>query len=487
MEKQGLALSYEDVLLKTGYSQVSPADVSLAAKFSRRISLNCPIVSSPMDTVTEHAMAIAVAKMGGIGIIHRAMTAEEQAREVAHVKYYLNGFIDKPICVNEKETMASLIKRREEKGYSFHSFPVINDEGKLVGLLTRNDFEFCTDDTTPVAKVMSTELITAKEGASIAEAFNTMQKRKKKILPLIDPEGRLTGMYVFSDVKRIITGSSSEYNIDKNGQLRVGAAVGVGQEALERTGKLREKGVDVVVIDTAHGDTEMVIATLKQIKQAYPDLDVVAGNISEADSAKRLAEAGADGIKVGQGPGSTCTTRIVAGIGCPQVTAVFNCSRAVEGSGVPICADGGIEYSGHITIALGAGADCVMLGNLLAGTKETPGEMIIKNGLPYKNYRGMGSLGAMAKREVQDRYQQTEVKKNKLVPEGLEGTVPYKGEVAGILFQCLGGLRSGMGYLGAANIQELKEKANFYRITEFGLKESHPHGILMTKESPNYH
>ncbi|MBI4708747.1 MAG: IMP dehydrogenase [Candidatus Portnoybacteria bacterium] len=487
MEGLGLALSYDDVRLRTGHSKIAPADVDLTTKFSRNITLKCPLASAPMDTVTTHHMAIELAKLGGIGIIHRGFSPSQQAHEVARVKFYLNGLIEKPICVNENETMENIKRRQEEKGYSFHSFPVVNGNGILVGLLTNNDFEFCIDQSAFAKKVMSKELVIAKKGTTINEAFQIMQKSKKKVLPLVDSQKKLAGMYVFSDVKRIVSGGSSNYNLDKNGQLRVGAAVGVGSEALERIEMLTGRGVDVIVVDTAHGDSQPALEILKQAKKQFPALDIVVGNISEPESAKRLALAGADGIKVGQGPGSICTTRIVAGIGCPQLTAVYNCSKAVRGSGIPVCADGGIRYSGDISIAIGAGADSVMLGNLLAGTKEAPGEMVIIQGVPYKNYRGMGSLGAMQEsKAARERYRQPDGAKNKLVPEGVEGAVPYKGEVAEIIYQLLGGLRSGMGYVGAANIKELQDKADFYRISGGGLDESHPHNITITKEPPNY-
>ncbi|MDP2944336.1 MAG: IMP dehydrogenase, partial [bacterium] len=310
---------------------------------------------------------------------------------------------------------------------------------------------------------------------------------KKKILPLVDKQKKLTGMYVYSDVKRIITGGSPFYNVDARGNLRVGAAVGVGREAFERAEILNERGVDVLVIDTAHGDSKAVLETLKQLKKDYSKVDIVVGNVSEAESARRLAQAGADGIKVGQGPGSICTTRVVAGIGCPQVTAVYNCARALRGSGVPVCADGGIEYSGDVTVAIAAGADSVMLGKMLAGTTETPGEVFIKNGMPVKQYRGMGSLAAMqASQASRERYGQKEISKDKLVPEGIEAVVPYKGDVEIIIFQILGGFKSGLGYTGAATIKELQEKADFYHISAAGLSESHPHGVTMEKEAPNY-
>lgn len=480
-------MSYGDVRLKTGHSEILPADAKLETFFSRRVPLKCPIVSSPMDTVTEHAMAIELAKMGGIGIIHRGLSPEKQAFEVSKVKFYLNGLIKKPTSVHENETIESILKMRENNDLSFHSFPVLDENEKLVGLLTNNDFDFCSDHKLKASEVMSRELITAKENTSLEEVYKIMQENKKKVLPIIDESEKLAGMYVYSDVKRLITGGSPLYNLDNNKNLRVGAAVGIGNDAMERIALLAPLGIDVVVIDTAHADTEIVIKTLKEVKKNYPEIDVVVGNVSEGESARRLAEAGADGIKVGQGPGSICTTRIVAGIGCPQVTAIYNCAKAVRGMPVPICGDGGIQQTGDITIAIAAGASSVMLGNILSGTKETPGEVIIRQGVSVKEYRGMGSLGAMqASKASRERYGQAQSEKDKLVPEGVEGIVQYKGEVSNIIFQCLGGLRSGMGYVGAKTIKELQEKADFYRISTAGFEESHPHNLMVTKDAPNY-
>ena len=489
IEALGLALSYGDVRLKTAYSEIAPNEVKLKSKFSRNLPLNAPLVSSPMDMVTEHKMAIALALSGGLGIIHRALSVKDQAKEVSRVKFYLNGLIEKPICLSGRDSVKSVLKLIEEKKYTFRSFPVLDARGRLAGLISGNDIEFCPDLRLKVAQIMTKlkNLVTAQNGVTLKQAFALMQKTKKKILPLLDKQNKLTGMYVYSDVKRIITGGSPSYNLDANGNLRAGAAVGVGKEALERAEQLSQRGVDVLVIDTAHGDSRAVLETLKELKQKYSKIDVVAGNVSEAESAERLARAGADGIKVGQGPGSICTTRVVAGIGCPQVTAVYNCSRALRGSGVPICADGGIEYSGDITVALAAGADSVMLGKMLSGTDEAPGEVFIRNGLPFKQYRGMGSLGAMqASVAARERYGQAETGKDKLVPEGVEAVVPYKGEAAKIIFQALGGLKSGLGYTGAADIKELQAKADFYYISSAGLSESHPHGVTLEKQAPNY-
>lgn len=489
IEALGLALSYGDVRLKTSHSETAPNEVNLKSRFSRNVPLNAPLISSPMDMITEHKMAIALALSGGIGIIHRALTPKDQAKEISRVKFYLNGLIEKPICLDGQQTVKSVLKMMTEKGYAFHSFPVLDARGKLAGLISGSDIEFCADTRLKIAQIMTRlkNLTTAAGDISLKQAFAVMQKNKKKILPLVDKQNKLTGMYVYSDVKRVMTGGSPSYNLDEHGNLRVGAAVGVGREALERAEQLSERGVDVLVIDTAHGDSRAVFLTLKELKQKYSKIDIVVGNVSEAESAKRLALAGADGVKVGQGPGSICTTRVVAGIGCPQVTAVYNCARALRGSGVAVCADGGIEYSGDVTVALAAGADSVMLGKMFAGTTETPGEVFIRNGVPVKQYRGMGSLAAMEKSvAARERYAQTESGKDKLVPEGVEAVVPFKGEVEKIIFQTLGGVKSGLGYIGAANINELHEKADFYYISAAGLSESHPHGITMEKEAPNY-
>jgi IMP dehydrogenase len=489
MDALGLALSLDDVRLRSGYSRVAPGDVDLRTKFSRNVFLNCPIVSSPMDTVTEEEMAVAMAKAGGLGIIHRALSPKEQAAQVARVKYHLNGLIKNPICFNVSETIESIERTIEAKKYQFRSFPVLDENGRVAGLLTSNDFDFCPSPSLVAGDVMSRDLLSVEDySPSLEKVFEIMMKNKKKVLPVVDKDGYLQGMYIFSDIKRIVTGSSGIFNLDANGNLRVGAAVGVGEEGLERAERCARKRVDVLVVDTAHGDSKPVLDALKELKRNFPNVDVVVGNVSEGESAKRLVDAGADGIKVGQGPGSICTTRVIAGIGCPQVTAVHNCEAAIRDAGVPICADGGVKQSGDITIAIGAGAHSVMLGNLLAGTKESPGEVVIRNGLPVKMYRGMGSLGAMEdSRASRERYRQSADTCGKLVPEGVEGLVAYKGEVAGILYQLLGGLRSGMGYIGAATIEELREYADFFRISSEGLGESHPHNVEIAKEPPNYY
>ncbi len=484
--EEGLALTFDDVRLKTGHSEFTPDEVNIESKFSRNVSLRIPIASAAMDTVTEYELAIELAKLGGIGVIHRSLSIKDQADHVARVKHHLNGLIEKPICVYEDESVSSILSKRKEKGYTFHSFPVLNKEMRLVGIITRNDFDFCKNYSLKAKDIMSKELLLASEGTTIDSAYDLMIKEKKKILPLVTGEGKIRGMYVFSDVKRVKTRSAETYNVDSKNQLRVAAAVGTGKEALERVAKLSEENVDVIVIDTAHGDSNLVLDTLKEIKRNY-FLDVVVGNVSVGKSARRLVDAGADGIKVGQGPGSICTTRIIAGIGRPQVSAVYDCAKAIEGSGVPICADGGLKNSGDIPVAIAAGAHSVMIGNMLAGTEESPGDIVFVEGRQWKSYRGMGSIGAMeTSKSARERYSQNHTGKNQLIPEGVEGLVPYKGMLKDVLFQYVGGLRRGMGYVGAASIEELREKGDFDRITSAGFSESHPHEIRMTKESPNY-
>jgi IMP dehydrogenase len=484
MEALGLALTFDDVLLRTGHAEVMPDQVSLNSWFSRSIPLHVPLVSAAMDTVTEHDLAIAIAKQGGLGIIHRQLSPEDQAAEVARVKYHLNGMIIKPICVRPEDTIQSLLARREEKQWTFHSFPVTDENNRLVGILTGNDFDLCDDPSLPVKDVMTPSVFDAPQGTTLEQAYRLMKQHQCKVLPVVDRERRVVGLYTLSDVKRILSGLNKINNVDERGQLRVGAAVGVGDESLQRVELLHRENVDVIVLDSAHGDSKPVLTALRTIKAAFPTLDVVAGNISEPESALRLIEAGADGIKIGQGPGSICTTRKVAGIGCPQVTAVYACARVAAEHRIPICADGGIRYSGDILIALATGAASVMVGSLFAGTKEAPGPVTFLQGRQWKIYRGMGSLGALqASAASRERYRQSG---KHFVPEGIEGLVPYKGELAEILPQYIGGLRNGMGYVGAASIGELHSKADFLRITPAGDKESHPHDVMIAKEAPNY-
>ncbi len=484
LEELKIALTFDDVRLKSGYSKVMPDEVNIESKFSKNIPLKIPIVSAAMDTVTEHKMGIGMALLGGIGVIHKNMNPEEQASKVAKVKYHLNGLIDKPICVKQNQTIAEILKIKEEKEYSFNTFPVIDNNNRLVGILSKNDFDFCKNNSIQAKEAMSKSVITAPKGTKLEKAYEIMIKTKKKTLPLIDKNKKITGMYVFKDVYRIMMKNPAGYNTDKNGQLLIAAAIGVND--FERLEMLIEKKVNAVVIDTAHGDSKLVIETLKKIKKKH-SLDVIVGNVSEPDSVKRLAKAGADGIKVGQGPGSICTTRIIAGIGSPQVSAIYKCSQAGERYGIPICADGGLKYSGDIPIAIGAGASSVMMGGMLSGTKEAPGDVIFKNGRQWKLYRGMGSIGAMEEHKgSRERYSQLLSGKKDLIAEGVEGLKSYKGRLADVMFQYVNGLKRGMGYVGAKNIEELRNKADFIRISGSGKDESHPHNILITREPPNY-
>jgi IMP dehydrogenase len=486
MEAQGLALTFDDVRLRSGYSEVLPEQVSLRTRFSRRVGLNIPIVSAAMDTVTESGMAMALAKLGGLGVIHKNLLPKEQEDEVQRVKFHLSGVIRKPITVRTQDTIAEIRKRREERHFSFFTFPVLDEAGRLAGLLTQNDFDFCENAAQAAEDVMTRDLITASASTTFDEAYRLMHQNKKKVLPLVDGDGALVGMYLFSDLARIKSGSSDAYNVDDQGRLRVAIAMGVYDDAFARAELMAEK-VDVFVIDTAHGHSRGVLETVRELKSRYPQVDIVAGNVSEPDAVEPLIEAGIDGLKVGQGGGSICTTRIVAGIGCPQISAVYRCAVIARMKGVPVCSDGGVANSGDIPLAIGAGADSVMLGRLLAGTKEAPGDIEWMGDRPMKKYRGMGSLGAMeARKGSRERYQQGGVAVNKLVPEGVEGVVPYTGELEVVLHQYLGGLRAGMGYVGAATIPDLQEKADFHRISSAGQAESHPHDIRITRDAPNY-
>ncbi len=481
--KQGIALTYGDARLTTGYSAIMPDAVDLKSKFSRNVSLKVPVASAAMDTVTGSEMAIEIAKLGGIGVIHKNFSVQEQAAEVAKVKFHLNGRIDKPIGFNENTTIGEILAHKKEREFNFHSFLLNDQMGKLVGILTKNDFDFCEDHSLRAKQIMTKKLITGDPKTSLREAYRIMKESKKKVLPLVDKTGKIAGLYTFSDAKRILFGDSQTFNVDKNGRLKVAAAIGVYDDAYERVESLIKEQIDLVVIDTAHGDSKGVFETLKTIKKRYK-IDVVAGNISEPESAERLCRAGADGLKVGQGPGSICTTRIIAGIGKPQVSAIYECAKVAAKFGVPVCADGGLKFSGDIPIAIGAGAHSVMMGNMLAGTKESPGEFRFHQGVQYKVYRGMGSLGAMEmSKGSRERYNQG---KNDLVPEGMEGMVPYKGPLKEVLYQYIGGLRRGMGYVGAETIEDLRALAQFVRLTEAGKAESHPHDVIITREAPNY-
>jgi IMP dehydrogenase len=489
MNRQRLALTYDDILLIPGHAELLPNQVKVGSMFSRNVPLMIPIVSAAMDSVTGSRLAIAMAMLGGLGVIPRHRPPKEQRDEIKRVKFALSGMIREPITVREDETIEAIENMRREKGYRFHSFLVTNSARRVTGLITRSEFRFCRDRSQTAADIMTTELITAEPGTTIEQAYATMCREKKTVLPLIGDDGEFQGMYLFNDVERTMTGSSAGYNLDSQGRLRVAAAIGVGDEALERVSYV-VGFADVVVIDTAHADTDSVFATVKEIKKQFGDrIDVVAGNISDRGAAKRLADCGVDGIKVGQGPGSICTTRVVTGVGCPQATAVFNACEAI-GADIPICADGGIKFSGDIPKAIGCGGHSVMIGSLLAGTTEAPGEVDFRFGDPVKLYRGMGSKSALEEsRASRERYGQAEGYaggKDALVPEGIEGSVPYSGDLKTVLDQLVGGLRNSMGYIGAANIEELRQKADFWRDTEAGKSESHPHGVKMLRDAPNY-
>ncbi|RME83402.1 MAG: IMP dehydrogenase [Planctomycetota bacterium] len=474
-------LTFDDVLLKPGYSEVLPKDVDLTTSLTTHILLNIPILSAAMDTVTEARTAIAMAQEGGMGIIHKNMSPEKQAREVLKVKKFESALIVNPITMKPEQRIEEAVQIM--KDHNISGLPIVS-EGNLVGILTGRDIRFEKDHRRKISEVMTRKVVTLKEGATLEEAKEAMQEHKVEKLPLVDKEGKLKGLMTMKDIeKKALFPHACK---DEMGRLRVGAALGVSKDREERLEALLKAGVDVIVIDTAHGHSKGVLEMIRWIKKEYSKVQVVAGNIATKEAAKALIEAGADGIKVGVGPGSICTTRIVAGIGVPQITAIMECSRVVKPAGIPLIADGGIKYSGDITKALAAGANLVMIGSLLAGTDESPGEMVLYQGRSYKVYRGMGSLGAM-KAGSKDRYFQEEVTQvAKMVPEGIEGRVPYKGPLSTTIFQLVGGVKTGMGYVGARNIPELQEKAKFIRITPAGLRESHVHDVIITKEAPNY-
>jgi IMP dehydrogenase len=477
MKRDRLALSFDDVRMIPCYSEVLPNETDISSRFSMNVGLRIPIVSAAMDTVTEHKMAITMAKLGGLGIIHKALSAKDQATAVGKVKYFLNGFIPDPICVSADNTVGEVLKYRAEKEFKFFSFMVNDEAGNKVGLVTHDDFIFCPDKEKLISEIMSTDMIFAGQDVSIAEVHSIMMTKRKKVLPIFSTAGEFKGIYTLSDVERTLGGDSHGYNLDANGSLRVGAAIGTGSDMKERMELLSRHRVDVVVVDTAHGDSKGVVKTVKFCKKNYPHIDVVAGNVCTGDAAKMLVDAKADGIKVGVGPGSICTTRIVAGIGVPQLTAIYECEKAIRGSGIPICADGGIENSGDVALAMSL-VDSVMMGKLLAGTKESPGEIVYRDGRPMKMYRGMGSMEALlANQASRERYGQDGVANDKLIPEGVKAWLNYKGEVAPIVFSLTGGLKDSLGYLGAKNIEVFHKQADFNRMTSGGLIESHPHGL----------
>ncbi|MCH9813556.1 MAG: IMP dehydrogenase [Epsilonproteobacteria bacterium] len=474
------ALTFEDVLLIPGYSEVLPKEVDIKSKLTQNITLNIPLVSAAMDTVTEHAAAIKMARLGGIGIIHKNMDVESQAKEVSRVKKSESGIINEPIHLRPDSTIQDANNMMLE--YRISGFPVVNNQNQLVGILTNRDLRFESDESKKVEDLMTkAPLITATHGISLDEAELIFQKHKIEKLPLVHEDGTLAGLITIKDLRKRKEFPNSFK--DKYGRLGCGAAIGVGQ--MDRVKALVDAGVDVIVLDSAHGHSKGIIDTVKEIKKQY-DVDVIAGNVATPEAVAALVKAGADAVKVGIGPGSICTTRIVAGVGVPQITAIETCAKEGAKHGIPIIADGGIKYSGDVAKALAVGAGVVMIGSLLAGTEESPGEAITYQGRQYKTYRGMGSIGAMGKGST-DRYFQEGTAADKLVPEGIEGMVPYRGKMSVVVHQLIGGLRASMGYAGAKDIPTFQETAEFVEITSAGLKESHVHDVTITKEAPNYH
>ncbi len=479
----GEGLTYDDVLLVPAFSEILPREVNIQSKFTRNITINVPIVSAAMDTVTESRMAIAMAREGGIGVLHKNMTIEQQALKVRKVKRAESGMIIDPVTLPITAKVRDAKENMRE--HSIGGIPIVDEDGKLLGIVTNRDLRFEKNLERPISEVMTSEnLVTVAEGTSLEEAEGILQENKIEKLPVVNSQDKLVGLITFRDITKLTQKPIA--NKDSYGRLRVAAAIGVTGDAVERAGALVNAGVDAIVIDTAHGHTKGVVTILKEVKKNYPELEVVVGNIATAEAAKYLVEAGADAIKVGIGPGSICTTRVVAGVGFPQFSAVLEVAAAVKGSGVPVIADGGIRYTGDIPKAIAAGADCVMLGSLLAGTKESPGETIIYEGRKFKSYRGMGSVEAMQHGSKDRYFQDVEDDIKKLVPEGIVGRVPYKGDLFESIHQFVGGLRAGMGYCGAKDIDTLKESARFVKITSSGIHESHPHNVTITNESPNY-
>jgi IMP dehydrogenase len=479
----GEGLTYDDVLLIPGYSEVLPREVSIQSKFTRNITLNVPIVSAAMDTVTESAMAIAMAQEGGIGVLHKNMTIEQQAAKVRKVKRAESGMIIDPVTLPLSATVGDA--KLAMKEYGIGGIPVVDEQGLLKGIVTNRDLRFEKINSRSILEVMTAEnLVTAAQGTTLIEAESILQENKIEKLPVVDAYNKLIGLITFRDITKLIQKPNA--NKDSLGRLRVAAAIGVTGDAIDRATALVNAGVDAIVIDTAHGHSRGVISVLKEVKSKFPQLDVVVGNIATPEAALFLVENGADAVKVGIGPGSICTTRVVAGVGFPQFSAVLEVAAALRGTGVPVIADGGVRYTGDIPKAVAAGADCVMLGSLLAGTKESPGETIIFEGRKFKSYRGMGSVEAMQEGSKDRYFQDVEDDVKKLVPEGIVGRVPYKGELNESMQQFIGGLRAGMGYCGAKDIPTLQENGRFVRITASGIGESHPHNVTITKEAPNY-
>ncbi len=476
-------LTFDDVLLIPAYSQVLPRNVNLTTKFSRNIELKTPIVSAAMDTVTEAKLAIAIAREGGIGVIHKNMSIAEQARQVHTVKRAENGMIYDPVTILQGKTVGDALRLMKE--FHIGGIPVVNEDKTLVGIVTNRDLRFESDMNKRVEDVMTKDhLVTTTQSTDLEAAAKILQENKIEKLPVVDKEGKLVGLVTYKDITK--AKDKPMACKDSKGRLRVAAGVGVTYDTFERMQALVDAGVDAIVIDTAHGHSQGVIDTLKEAKKRFPQIDIVVGNIATAAAAKALVEAGADAVKVGIGPGSICTTRVIAGVGVPQLTAIYDVANAIKGTGVPLIGDGGIRYSGDIVKALAAGASCIMAGSLLAGVEESPGDTIIYNGRKFKSYRGMGSLEAMQKGSKDRYFQDMEEDIKKLVPEGIVARVPFKGTLFEVVYQLIGGLRAGMGYCGAKDIPTLHETAKFTRITAAGVKENHPHDVTITQEAPNY-
>jgi len=475
-------LTFDDVLLQPRSSEILPADAELSTRLTKNVSLNIPLVSAAMDTVTEAPLAIAMAQAGGLGIIHRNLSNEEQAEEVRKVKRYESGMVVNPVTIHPSASLAEL--RMLAEHHSFSSFPVVDDGGKLVGIITNRDTRFANDPAEEVSSMMTTDLITVSEGTSEDRARELLHTHKIEQVLVVDKKGRCVGLITVKDMEKALNYPNACK--DSHGRLRVGAASTVGEAGYERTVALIEAGADVVVIDTAHGHSIKVIEQVRRVKKTYPDTQIIAGNIATEEAALALIKAGADGLKVGIGPGSICTTRVVAGVGVPQLTAIIDVCKAAKKANVPVIADGGIKYSGDLAKALAVGAESAMIGSLFAGASETPGDVFLYQGRSYKSYRGMGSVAAMARGSA-DRYFQKEVSDSmKLVPEGIEGRIGYKGPVAPIIHQLLGGVRASMGYTGSRTISDLHKNARFVKITNAGLRESHVHDVAIAREAPNY-
>ncbi|MFO7871210.1 MAG: IMP dehydrogenase [Kiritimatiellia bacterium] len=476
-------LTFDDISLVTGYADFLPEDTDISTKLTARVKLNMPFVSAAMDTVTEAPMAIAMALLGGMGVIHKNLSARLQAKQVGVVKHHLHGLILDPIVFRVTDTLEAIRERRREKSYGFSGFPVLDENDKVAGILTSTDIRFAPDENAKAGDVMTRNVITAPPGTGLKEAYEIMMRGKIGKLPLVD-DGRLVGLYSFTDVQNLVRNVHPLYNRDEKYRLRVGAAVSAGDH--ERAEALAEEAVDVIVVDSAHGDSKGVIETVKWLAGRYPDIDIIGGNVATGEAAVRLMKAGAHGVKVGIGPGSICTTRVVCGVGVPQVTAVYECSKALDGK-VPVISDGGIRHSGDVPKALTVGANAVMLGSVLAGTEESPGEKIIHQGRQYVVYRGMGSEAALRSGiGSRERYAQTGVRDEDLVPQGVEGIVPYAGTVNKVMTQFCGGLRSSLGYCGCRTVRELQENARCVKISPAGLSEAHPHDVKIMKDAPNY-